>query len=467
MTDANVADPAALRAVPATGVKNEIDIRFDLDREAGKVRAVHGVGNFAPLQNVAMSTPTGLLGKIRALHIPYSYFHDTPLENPGMDVIDVSRLFPIFTADADDPRNYRFAENDAYLQQVIDAGTQVIFRLGESIEVGKRKFRVKPPADPEKWARICLNIVRHYNEGWADGFHWNIRDWAVWEEPNNPNLWAGEFQEYLRLYAVTAKMFKKHFPALRIGGPQTTTMGIRFLGEFLDFCRSEALPLDFVCYTAYYATPAELLAESRLRRRMLDERGFGAIPLWINEWHAGPNWSSFSDPVGYRRESERIGGVDGAVFTATVLCGLQDCPIERACFYAAVMGGGYGMFDAKHVPTPTYHVLRRFCRLFDRSERRIALETAGGSPDIQALASAAKCGGIDLLIGAYIPERGSVRIALPEHFEVKSLEILDEDGRRFVECEDERYRHDGITLELDKPEGAAAFFVELIPVSIG
>ncbi|MBI4578450.1 MAG: hypothetical protein HY718_02035 [Planctomycetes bacterium] len=41
--------------------------------------------------------------------------------------------------------------------------------------------------DFAKWAKICVNIIRHYNEGWADGFHYNIRYWEIWNEPNVGN----------------------------------------------------------------------------------------------------------------------------------------------------------------------------------------------------------------------------------------------------------------------------------------
>jgi hypothetical protein len=40
-----------------------------------------------------------------------------------------------------------------------------------------------PPRDHDHWADICINIIRHYNEGWANGFHLNLDYWHIWEEP--------------------------------------------------------------------------------------------------------------------------------------------------------------------------------------------------------------------------------------------------------------------------------------------
>jgi len=46
-----------------------------------------------------------------------------------------------------------------------------------------------PPKDFNKWARICVNIIRHYNDGWAGGYHWGIKYWEVWNEPDNHGFW--------------------------------------------------------------------------------------------------------------------------------------------------------------------------------------------------------------------------------------------------------------------------------------
>ena len=57
-----------------------------------------------------------------------------------------------------------------------------------------------PPADAAKWAAICVGIIRHYNEGWANGFHHGIRYWEIWNEPENrPAMWTGTDEDYLAL----------------------------------------------------------------------------------------------------------------------------------------------------------------------------------------------------------------------------------------------------------------------------
>lgn len=465
MSNNNVPDPGEVtQGFLQEENTGDIGISLDMDRETAPLRPLHGICNYAPTQNIGFVCRVSIVDAFREMKIPCCYLHDCVFDNPGWDLVDVSRIFPIFTADENDPANYRFEETDIYLKQIVDAGTEIIFRLGESIEVipGKR-LRVQPPADFEKWANICINIARHYNEGWADGFHWNIRHWAIWEEPNNPNLWGGTFEEYLRLYETTAVKFKKAFPDLLIGGPQTTTLGIRFLDQFLAFCREKQLPLDFVGYTAYYHTPAELLAETFRRRQMMDRYGFKDIPMCINEWHASPYWESFKDPVGYVRENDRVCGFDGAVFAGTVLCGLQDTPVARACYYEALSPGGYGIFDVRRMPTPQYYLFDRYCTMFNNAKGRIAVDFDCDEPNVKALAVINEAQQIDIMIGCYLQKSRHIDLAFPAGYKVGTVEMLNKDYPNFMTLKPWEYTVDGSTIGLYKTEEPALLHVTIIP----
>ena len=57
--------------------------------------------------------------------------------------------------------------------------TKVFYRLGSKIEHNRKKYGTLVPKDPHKWAVICEHIIRHYNEGWADGFHLNMQYWEI------------------------------------------------------------------------------------------------------------------------------------------------------------------------------------------------------------------------------------------------------------------------------------------------
>lgn len=459
-------DPGEVRTCDAQGTfppPANIFLAPDMTRGMPQLKALHGVTNYAPIGSIAQSCPLDVRRRLKELALPYAYLHDDPYGSPGRNIIDVSRIFPLFHADENDPRNYLFTESDDYLRPLIEDGVKVIYRLGESIECGTH-YRTSPPKDAAKWVRICLNIVRHYTQGWANGFQWPILDWAVCEEPNNPNLWHGEFAEYLQLYKTLSLEFRRAFPCFRIGGPSTTTLGCQYLERFLAFVQAENLPLDFVNYTAYYLTPAEFLQESVRRRQLVDSYGFADIPLWATEWHCSPFWHDFQDPVAYGRERARFGGTEGAAFAATILCGLQDAPVDRACFYSACLGGGYGLFDLEHRPTPAFYVFEKFAHLYCFCKRRIALEIRNASANTQALLCEDEDGGLELLCGTFNRVAGTVSIAIPDGYVVKEIQVLDDMCTpRFAAMEPERVTIQEATLTLAKYACASVFSILFCP----
>ena len=84
----------------------------DFSQAVGKIRPLNGLCNATPLYN---SRTRSINDKVLKLEIPYYRFHDASLENPGIELVDVCRIFPLFHADADDPRNYDFRATDDYL----------------------------------------------------------------------------------------------------------------------------------------------------------------------------------------------------------------------------------------------------------------------------------------------------------------------------------------------------------------
>ena len=146
----------------------------DFGKSLGEIRAVHGVQN----------GPAGW-----GIHADLTQYHAAAAfpatrlgecNYPSPDVVDVPAIFPIFDADADDPKYYRFTKTDAYLGAIVKNGSSITYRLGTS---GENRLRcyvpggmyTRPPKDYAKWAKICVNIIRHYNDGWANGHHYGIK----------------------------------------------------------------------------------------------------------------------------------------------------------------------------------------------------------------------------------------------------------------------------------------------------
>ncbi len=257
-----------------------------------------------------------------------------------------------------------------------------MFRLGESIEHTKRKYYVHPPADAEKWAAICVGIVRHYNAGWDHGFHHNIRYWEIWNEPENrPAMWTGTDEQYLDLYVAATKAIKREVPGVCVGGPALGYFGrmtsdvlepTPFVLAFLKRCKRDAAPLDFFSWHTYTNDPRELVRRAGAVRRLLDQQGFPKTESHLNEWSylPGNGWEGMmaKDAQVRQRWFDRQSGPEAAAFITATMVLLQDAPLDAANYYSADIQG-FGMFTEHGVPKKAFYALKAFKMLADTSLR--------------------------------------------------------------------------------------------------
>ena len=354
------------------GAGGSVEVRIDASRSTGTIRPLHGV-NSGPIN---CGGTLDLSTYHRQLAIPLTRLHDCHWPNP--DVVDIHVIFPDFRADPSRPESYDFAPTDEYIQAILDTGSGIVYRLGESIEHTRLKRHVHPPPDPMKWAAICVGIIRHYNEGWVQGFRHKIRYWEIWNEPENrPAMWTGTDEDFFRLYSTAAKTIKTRFPEVRVGGPAVGDTGrlegdrltpSPFLRRFLEHCRRDATPLDFFSWHLYTSDPVAVARRARAVRRLLDESGFRKTESHLNEWNylPGDDWEPMLARDGLRRQRwhEDIGGPAGAAFSAAVLLLLQDTPLDVANYYAADHQG-FGLFNGYGVPKKSFHAFRAFRGLLD------------------------------------------------------------------------------------------------------
>lgn len=392
---------AAVACISPSAIGQDVQVRVDVAKTLGKVQRLHGV-NGGPL---AMSRILDLSDRFRELRPPLVRLHDCRWPNP--DVIDMHVLFPDPKADPEKPESYDFARTDEYLAAISEVGSGIVYRLGESIEHGKIRKHVHPPRDPAAWAAACVGVIKHCNEGWAGGSKLGIRYWEIWNEPDNhPAMWSGTDEDYFALYAAAVRAIKKRFPELKVGGPGLGNSGTLkdgrlepspFFRKFLDFCRRESLPLDFVSWHAYGDDPRELAQRAKEVRRILDDGGFSNAESHLNEWNylPGNNWHGMldRDPLKRRRWHEDLGGPAGAAFVASTLTLLQDAQIDAANYFSAEPQG-MGLFDAYGVPKKTFHAMRKFAAAASpgsRIDARSTLET------VTCLASMSQ-GGDEILV---------------------------------------------------------------------
>jgi xylan 1,4-beta-xylosidase len=447
-----------LLLAPIPAIAQDVEIRVDAAKTLGKVQALHGV-NGGPL---AMSRILDLSDRFREFRPPLIRLHDCRWPNP--DVIDMHVVFPDPKADPEKAESYDFARTDEYLAAIADVGSGIVFRLGESIEHGKIRKHVHPPRDPAKWAAACVGIIRHCNEGWANGSKLNIRYWEIWNEPDNrPAMWSGTDEDYFALYAASARAIKKRFPDVKVGGPGLGNSGALKDGrlepspmfrKFLDFCRRESLPLDFFSWHAYGADPRELAQRAKEVRRILDDGGVAHTDSHLNEWNYLPNndWHGVLDrnPLKRRRWHEELGGPAGAAFVASVLTQLQDAQVDAANYFSAEPQG-MGLFDAFGVPKKTFHAMRLFNKMATDGTR---LEATSSQDGVVCLASKSKSANeVFLLLSRQQGQggRATVRIDSLPWKEATSVEMVVIDERSDGQPGPRSDFRDGTAIPLGSP----------------
>lgn len=116
------------------------------------------------------------------------------------------------------------------------------------------KGKTSPPSDYGKWEWFIESFINHIIERYGRS---EVRQWffEVWNEPNlggegSPfGFWSGSKEEYFKLYKSTASAVKRCDKSLRVGGPATSNNA--WIPEFVEFCKNNDAPLDFVSTHQY------------------------------------------------------------------------------------------------------------------------------------------------------------------------------------------------------------------------
>ena len=321
-----------------------VHIQIDFGRGVGRVKPMHAVNN-GPVKGPRMFPLSGNFDAYKEAGIPFARNHDAAFcaSYGGERTVDINAIFPDFDADPYDPASYDFACTDAYTQNILEAGTEVFYRLGNKIDHRVKKYDSIPPKDYHKWAVICEHIIRHYNEGWADGFCLNIRYWEIWNEPENGReCWDAPFEDFLPLFEITAKHLKGLFPDLKIGGPAFATGGVDKKTElFLGYMREHDVPLDFFSWHTYRSETAQYTKRILRVREQLDAFGYTETESILNEWNYIINWKE-----GLLDSKKAILGMKGTAFVSAVMAEGQRYPLDMLMYYDARMNSTInGLFN--------------------------------------------------------------------------------------------------------------------------
>jgi xylan 1,4-beta-xylosidase len=355
-------------------------LRVDAGKVVGEIRSFQGLNG---LPSPVMAGLPNLVRQYKDLRINQVRTHDAmgPTEIDSKFVLsngeltwlipdnaqragvvkagNASIIFPDWGADSEKPESYNFVPTDEVIAAIRASGAEVYYRIGRSWGAN-----VNPPDDFDKFASVVKHIAMHYNQGWANGFHYGIRYWEFWNEPDGL-FWSGTPEQFYSLYEKTARALKSVDPTLKVGGD-----GKAFPSDdggyregFIDYCASHHLPLDFYSWHTYAngsADPYDAVRLAKEIRGTLDTHGFPHAESILSEWNLSADFTE--------SEKAELQGAHNAAYIGAVLSYFQDTSIDHAHFYRgdAAWMGLFGL-DGKYFKTA--YTFKAMGKMLDTPQR--------------------------------------------------------------------------------------------------
>lgn len=112
---------------------------------------------------------------------------------------------------------------------------------------------VSMPRQMDKWQAYIRAFIRFLinRYGKEETETWFFE---IWNEPDIPMVFFyGSQKDYFRLYSATVRAIKSVDGKLMVGGPATS--GSKWIGDFLEYCRTSDTPVDFISTHQYAGDP--------------------------------------------------------------------------------------------------------------------------------------------------------------------------------------------------------------------
>ena len=258
-----------------------------------------------------------------------------------------------------------------------------------------------PPKEMAKWAELVGALGKHCIEryGIQEVSNWNFE---VWNEPNLIYFWTGTQANYFELYKQSVTALKGVDKRLRVGGPSTARAD--WVGDLLEYCTSQRLPIDFASTHIYPDDPQDKVFGSGIHypfeqvipnalakvKKQINESRFPDLPLYITEW-SSQNPAFIAQTI-----KSTIGLADVMSFWTF------DNVYEELGVPKSFLNTGFGLLGMRGVPRPSFHTFALLHKLGD-----IQLETEDGP----VLATRRSDGSLAILVWNLIPRPPGMRSA--------------------------------------------------------
>ena len=398
-------------------------VKVDLSIPTGEIKPLHG------MCNGPVSYGADISQLFKDIGVPFVRFDgtDTPISGCA---VDISKIFRNYDADPSDESNYDFSLTDKYVTAARMTGAEIIYRLGESRDLLDPKRRARRPDDLDVLARVCVNIIRHYNDRWAGGFSLDIKRFEIWSRDTSGEVSLAEDMEIYRRIANAIKLYDED---LKVGGMDFSGK-ISEIGEFLRYCKKNRAPLDFLSFDCFADTPENAI--SYVSSVIKSAKNYGEdLELVVGKWafadvcgNVNEAFSAALSGDGERNADLRKGifadrySLKNAAFSTAFLLGLDSLPdVSAACAYDAqpAVSPFCGIADRLGEPVKQYYAFKAYGELyrmknkvfcehespdgFDHSGIYVSAAVSDGGEALILISSFDGCGTVDLRLDG-IPE---------------------------------------------------------------
>ena len=381
-----------------------------------------------------------------------------------------------------------------FMPEKMASGTQTIFYW---------KGNVTPPKDDATWVNMVKATLRHLAERYGEE---EVSGWPceVWNEPNLPGFWENADEEkYHHLYEITAKAVKEALPGMKVGGPAICggPTSLDWVRNFLQFCRDQKLPLNFVTRHAYMGntpehkgrylyhemrTVEDTVAEMEATREIIDSfPEYRGMPMHITEFNTSynpfcPIHDTNLNAAYIAGLLARLGDVAASYSYWTFGDVFEEQGVPSRPFH-----GGFGMVANQLIPKPTLWTFAFFnglrgepvyrdervvlTRRADGSYEGVAWNLCRGSREAVELELAVPAEGCYALLTRAVDEEGTNPLKAwhemgePASLTQEQLHFLRQAGQPRCASESVEAKDGHATITLTLKENAVTHFV-LAPV---
>jgi xylan 1,4-beta-xylosidase len=314
--------------------------------------------------------------------MPFKYMRFHGLLNDDMYVYSIDKL---------GAEHFNFQYVDKLYDYLLSINIKPFVELGfmpPALASGEKtvfwwKGNVTPPKSYDKWTELITKLMKHWEERYGRD---EVKTWyfEVWNEPDLKGFFTGDQNEYFKLYSTTVKAIKAVSADYRVGGPATS--GCKWIGDFIKYCSSNKVPVDFVSTHSYNTKSVldefgtgrrRLLAKDYLYnnvqmvRRIIDSSVYKGMELHFTEFNSSP---SSRDPIHdtYQNAAYILNTLKNTEGAANSMSYWTFTDIfEEASPAVTAFHGGFGLLNLQGIRKPTYYAYKYLHDLGDTELRNI------------------------------------------------------------------------------------------------